>query len=38
MPVQAAARAEHDFCQFEEPYRDHRGDVVDEVPGNGDNE
>jgi glutathione S-transferase len=34
----AAARAEDDFCQFEEPYRDHRGDVVDEIPGNGDNE
>jgi glutathione S-transferase len=23
----AAARAEDDFCQFEEPYRDHRGDL-----------
>jgi glutathione S-transferase len=35
----AEARAEKDFCQFEEPYRDHRDDLVDEVPGaDGDNE
>jgi glutathione S-transferase len=24
-----AARAEADFCQFEEPYRDHRSDVIE---------
>jgi glutathione S-transferase len=29
----AAARAEDDFCQFEEPYRDHRGDAPEAETG-----